>query len=142
MELKEKEIILDKDDLKPDRLERKLKNISTYYKTEQVNDSTCLNIISALAPERIFLTQSITALSTALDAISDAIEELTEQQIEIMKMLRSNKRLTVKGHAGSGKTILALERAKQFSDEGTSTLLVCLLTLANELESKWQDMKM
>ena len=44
---------------------------------------------------------------------------------------------TVKGHAGSGKTILALERAKQFSDEGISTLIVCFNDLlANELEEQ------
>ena len=133
----ERKIILDKDDLKPDRLERKLKNISTHYRTEKIKDTICLNIISTLAPERIFLTQPITALGTVLNAISDAIQELTEQQIEIMKMLRANKRLTVKGHAGSGKTILAVERAKQFSNEGISTLLICFNDLlANELEEQ------
>ena len=125
----QREIILDKSDLKPDRLEHRLKNIAHYWNTEQIENSTCLSIISALAPDRIFLAHPINTLSTTFDAISDAIQELTEQQIEIMKMLRSNKRLTVKGHAGSGKTVLALERAKQFSDEGIPTLVVCFNAL-------------
>tara|TARA_Y100001958_G_scaffold155819_1_gene147240 strand:+ start:336 stop:2078 length:1743 start_codon:yes stop_codon:yes gene_type:complete len=130
-------IILDKNDLKSDRIELRLKNIADYWRTKQIEDSTCLTIISALAPERIFLTQPISALNTAMEAISEAIQELTEQQIEIMKMLRANKRLTVKGHAGSGKTVLALERAKQFSDEGISTLLVCFNSLlADELKEQ------
>jgi len=53
------------------------------------------------------------------------IEELTQQQFKILKILRYQRRAAIIGGAGTGKTLLAMEKATQLADEGQRVLLVC-----------------
>lgn len=53
------------------------------------------------------------------------ILELTQRQYLVMETLRWVKRVAVAGGAGTGKTLLAIEKAKRLADEGRRTLLVC-----------------
>ncbi|GAB4316451.1 MAG: ATP-binding domain-containing protein [Candidatus Zixiibacteriota bacterium] len=48
---------------------------------------------------------------------------LTEQQVQILEALRLQKRLLVQGCAGSGKTLLAMHRAKTLAESGHTVLL-------------------
>ena len=50
---------------------------------------------------------------------------LTEQQLELLDVLRHADRVAVRGVAGSGKTLLACEQARRLAAAGTRTLLVC-----------------
>ena len=50
---------------------------------------------------------------------------LTEEQFRILDMLRSQRRVSVSGGAGTGKTVLAVEKAKRLAAEGFMTLLTC-----------------
>ncbi|MBN8595974.1 MAG: AAA family ATPase [Anaerolineae bacterium] len=56
------------------------------------------------------------------------IEELTRQQFKILNILRYQKRAAVIGGAGTGKTLLALEKAAQLAESGLKVLLVCFNT--------------
>ena len=49
---------------------------------------------------------------------------LTEQQQLVLDGLRDNRRLAVRGGAGTGKTMLALWQAVQLAREGKQTLLL------------------
>lgn len=51
--------------------------------------------------------------------------ELTETQAEVFEGLYGQERVLVRGIAGSGKTILALNRALAFARAGQRTLFVC-----------------
>lgn len=51
--------------------------------------------------------------------------ELTETQAMAFRGLFANRQLLVEGVAGSGKTLLAVERALAFARQGTRCLLVC-----------------
>ena len=51
--------------------------------------------------------------------------KLTNEQMRILDMLRSHRRLAVSGGAGTGKTVLALEKARRLASEGFKTLLTC-----------------
>ncbi len=53
------------------------------------------------------------------------IEELTQQQFKILKMLRYQRRAAVIGGAGTGKTLLAMEKATQLAESGDRVLFVC-----------------
>jgi hypothetical protein len=53
------------------------------------------------------------------------VVSLTTSQISILKGLRSAKKLAVFGGAGTGKTILAIEKARMLSAEGIKTVLIC-----------------
>ena len=50
---------------------------------------------------------------------------LTQDQIRVLDFLRSHRRVAVRGGAGTGKTVLAIEKARRLADEGFRTLLTC-----------------
>ncbi|MBL9182982.1 MAG: NERD domain-containing protein [Verrucomicrobiaceae bacterium] len=49
----------------------------------------------------------------------------TEDQLLLLNFLNQHRRAAVRGVAGSGKTQLALAKARQFADEGKRVLLLC-----------------
>jgi len=61
----------------------------------------------------------------------EALEEekkiinLTEQQFDILSMMCKNRKASIGGCAGSGKTLLAAEKALRLSKQGMRTLLTC-----------------
>ena len=60
-----------------------------------------------------------------ITGISERLIELTEQQAQVFEGLYVQDRVLVEGVAGSGKTLLALQRALTFARCGTRTLFVC-----------------
>ncbi len=50
---------------------------------------------------------------------------LTDDQMRVLDFVRSHRRVAVRGGAGTGKTVLALEKARRLADEGFRTLLTC-----------------
>lgn len=50
---------------------------------------------------------------------------LTAEQTGVLRMLGHRRRAVVSGGAGTGKTLLAVEKARSLADEGQRTLLVC-----------------
>ncbi|MCK6439694.1 MAG: NERD domain-containing protein/DEAD/DEAH box helicase [Planctomycetes bacterium] len=64
-------------------------------------------------------------LSRRIESDEQALVRLTEQQQEALEGLYANSRVAVEGIAGSGKTLLAVARAKAFADEGKRTLFAC-----------------
>lgn len=50
---------------------------------------------------------------------------LTNDQIRVLDFLQSHRRVAVSGGAGTGKTVLALEKARRLATEGFRTLLTC-----------------
>lgn len=51
--------------------------------------------------------------------------KLTNDQIRVLDFLRSHRRVAVSGGAGTGKTVLAVEKARRLAAEGFRTLLTC-----------------
>jgi len=50
---------------------------------------------------------------------------LTKDQMRVLDLLRSRRRVAISGGAGTGKTVLALEKARRLAAEGFKTLLTC-----------------
>ncbi len=72
------------------------------------------------------------------------VVQLTTGQLRVLKQLRNVRRAAIVGGAGTGKTILAAEKARQLAGEGYRTLLVCFnaplaQVLAEDLESTARD---
>jgi superfamily I DNA/RNA helicase len=57
--------------------------------------------------------------------VYEKIVDLTKAQTKILKQLKEHKRLLVLGCAGSGKTTLALHKAKTLAEAGKNVLLIC-----------------
>lgn len=62
-------------------------------------------------------------ISLADDA--KTIERLTAEQAWILDSLEDNREMAISGGAGSGKTVLAVEKAIRSANEGRRTLLTC-----------------
>jgi len=60
-----------------------------------------------------------------LELDSQAIVRLSDEQVEVLRSLVAAPRLCVRGGAGSGKTLLALELARAAALEGRQVLLTC-----------------
>ena len=77
------------------------------------------------------------------DDVADAkarIITLTAEQVRVFEGLRRNRRVTVFGGAGTGKTVLAMEQARRLAASGFHTLLTCYnRPLADHLEEQLRD---
>ena len=67
----------------------------------------------------------VETLGADLRADSRRMHRLTVEQIATVRGFLENPRLRVRGGAGTGKTVLALEAARRFAEGGRSVLLVC-----------------
>lgn len=56
---------------------------------------------------------------------TDQIKQLTEEQFSVLDKLNRERRAVVYGCAGSGKTMLALEKARRLVNEGYAVLFTC-----------------
>ena len=74
------------------------------------------------------VTSPIELRSLLRSEIKDGNEEvvrLTDEQLYTLNTLRGVRRAGIVGGAGTGKTMLAVAKAKQLANEGFETLLVC-----------------
>ena len=69
--------------------------------------------------------QIMRPLSPQIDAGREKLLELTDNQALAFRGLFANRQLLVEGVAGSGKTLLAVERALAFARQGIRCLFVC-----------------
>ncbi|MDB6175038.1 MAG: hypothetical protein JWL59_4349 [Chthoniobacteraceae bacterium] len=77
--------------------------------------------------------QLIPALWSELEEQEKRLFRFTEAQTNILLVLQAHTRATIQGVAGSGKTVLAVTKARQFADEGKRVLFVCF----NEMLAEW-----
>lgn len=84
--------------------------------TDQIN-----GVVRLLSPT----LQIRTTIGTEIKAADERLIELTEEQARILDLLRRHRRALITGGAGTGKTMLALERARRLAEEGAEVLLTC-----------------
>lgn len=64
-------------------------------------------------------------LNSSLSRIEQEQVELIEEQCRILERMNANPRTVVKGSAGTGKTLLALDTAVRRAEKGQRTLYLC-----------------
>ncbi len=75
----------------------------------------------SLAPEfRVY-----EPLRVSVDATAETLARLTRQQLQILRGFDANPRAIIEGVAGSGKTLLAIQRARSFATKHRSVLFTC-----------------
>lgn len=130
-----REIVIDYRDLS--EIEGKITSIFDHYaeKTRRAplgRDRLAI-VESLLAPS--FNIQ--TSLGVELDKDDKRLIELTERQFSLLNFLASRRRALIAGCAGSGKTTLAVEKARQLHEQGFNVLLTCFNTaLADDLAQR------
>lgn len=76
-------------------------------------------------------------LGIELESEDERLIQLTEQQFWLLSILGDRKRAAIAGCAGSGKTMLAVKKARQYADLGMQVLLVCFnAALAADLKQR------
>jgi hypothetical protein len=83
----------------------------------------------ALAPEfRVY-----EPLRVSVDASAETLARLTRQQLQVLRGFDGNPRAIIEGVAGSGKTLLAMQRARSFAAKHEAVLFTCF----NAELAKW-----
>jgi len=107
-------------------------------KTTTFDEKQLQEVRQALAPTK----QLKLKLRDRADEITEKLIELTNQQANILNVLRYQNRAMITGGAGTGKTVLAVQRARQLADSGDRVLLVCYnAPLGNHLEDQVADVE-
>ncbi len=78
-------------------------------------------MVQLLAP-RVSLAPSLAA---TVNEDAATLVRLTAEQFDILEMLSAFPRVGVSGGAGTGKTLVAMERARRLAAEGRRVLLLC-----------------
>ncbi len=114
-----------------DDLEKRLLSIFAYWKAHaDFRNSTMAGQRAVEALVKLFVptTRLQPSISEVFAQENRTIEELTRQQFKILNILRYQKRAAIIGGAGTGKTLLAVEKAAQLAESGLHVLFVCYNT--------------
>lgn len=118
------EIVIDRPGLTDIAL--RVEMIATHWNLRcSLNTKELKRIINALAPT-VAVRRSLA--DDAYDA-EHALVRLTDEQRRAFSGLRRARRAAVFGGPGTGKTLLAAEKAAQLAEDGHKTALVCYNTL-------------
>jgi ATP:corrinoid adenosyltransferase len=67
----------------------------------------------------------VPSMTLEMQYIDKNLTELTEEQYDVLDVTMSNKRVLINGVAGTGKSLLALEKVRRCVASGKSALYVC-----------------
>lgn len=67
----------------------------------------------------------------------ESLRRATDEQARVLELMSAVPRVAFNGVAGSGKTLLALNRAKEFARDGKRTLLVCYNKPLADWMNRW-----
>ena len=106
-------------------INRHISSIFDYYSANgthlRLGEQGVNEIIDLISPKTYFKKY----IGNDLGEIQQEILRLTEQQFEILNSLCFQSQCTILGCAGSGKTQLAIEKARQLSQQKYTTLITC-----------------
>ena len=117
-------MILDRDDM--DRLEKRAVEVMAYWRGREPGESPYGKALVEELKRRLAPTVTLrNPLGLQFAEEDREILRLTEEQFRLLDFLGRRRRAAVSGCAGSGKTLMAVEKARRLAGEGFRTLLTC-----------------
>lgn len=123
-----KDAILDYESIEKNTFESEIKKVYEFYnayRNTRVNDEQYKKIIRSIAQD--FKLVAIPTLRKG--ELDDAFIRLTNEQVGLLDYISEQEMATIQGVAGTGKTIIAVEAAKRFANEGNKVLFLCFNSL-------------
>ena len=128
------DIVLDMTDV--DKLERSLLDVYAYWQKRyphlSMGGTAAVDALTKLLVPESSLSPKIAML---FERERRKIEQLTEQQFRVLRRMRRFHRAAIVGGAGTGKTMLAIEKAHQLAQADMHVLLLCF----NRALAEWID---
>jgi len=116
-------VVLDQTDLSS--LERSIRQVFAFWQEGPQEWSPGQQGVSALVDLLAPTIELQPLLRSEFDQEEKTLTQLTQQQALTLDLLSRERRAIVFGCAGSGKTMLAVEKARRLANEGFSVLLTC-----------------
>lgn len=126
------EIVLDMSDF--NNIEKRIVDIFKYraekegFVINKLLDSEYKKIVDILNPK----TEIKIPLLRLANKLNIKFMKVNEEQNQFFEQLDDNKFISVKGHAGTGKTVLAVKKAFRESKAGKKVLFLCYNSLLKE----------
>ena len=118
-----KEILLDKKSL--DNPEKAIDTCFAYWETKyrpvRLKQKQFQTVIDILCPH----FHVVPKLKTKLEEMEASYIQLTNQQAALLDFLAEQRTAVIHGLAGTGKTVLAVEKAKRIASQNESVLFLC-----------------
>lgn len=105
-------------------------DVNLNYPDHRLSEGQIDNIVKCCVPVQKFCPDSREEISRREAEIERV---LLEQQKPILKLSEWNNRLVISGGAGTGKTLIAMEVARRWSERGSRVALLCY----NQLIGDW-----
>jgi superfamily II DNA or RNA helicase len=112
-------LLIDAEDFQNNaRLKQKLDGVLQLWADgSRLGEAGAARVVQALAHD-IEIRQP---LGMAVDEADREILQLSDSQLGILRLLSATRRVAISGPAGSGKTLLAAEKAKRLAADGFRT---------------------
>ncbi|MCU0823981.1 MAG: NERD domain-containing protein [Leptospira sp.] len=117
-----KELIIFKDDLESNKIQDKIESIYQFWSKKKTFGIDGINLLEKMLAPTLKIENP---LKRDLETNEKELIELKDQQFELLEMISQNQRVLVQGGAGTGKTVLLLEKAKRFVNDNLNTLIIC-----------------
>lgn len=105
-----------------------LRALTTWKTRLSLSESEVERLIELLKPSAeltVVLAAEVALTEEGLQRETRRQVHFTDSQFEAYEVMLRQQRVVVIGEAGTGKTVLAVERAKRLSQTGVRTLLLC-----------------
>jgi hypothetical protein len=117
------DIVIDQQDLTD--IENAIRNIFKYWDHGEEHNAPGTQGIHALVELLAPTFELRSFLGSELQVQTQEIKHLTEQQFMALDLLSREPKAIIYGCAGSGKTLLALEKTRRLANEGYSVIFTC-----------------
>lgn len=102
---------------------------ATKYKKVKLESYQFQKIVDVICPH----FHVVPKLKTQMEELEDSYIQLTRQQSSLLDFLEEQPTAVVHGLAGTGKTVIAIEKAKRIASQNESVLFLCFNSFLRDM---------